>query len=76
MPDDYPEAEMIALGALAGLKIEEVPVVMKKRVTGRSSIHGFRSAQFMIKALTSLLGFRLRSLSQMNLIKNQWESPT
>lgn len=71
MPDDYPEAEIIALAALAGLKIEERPMVMRKRLTGQSSIAGFRSAQFMIKVMTSLIGFRLRSFSLMMPIKNQ-----
>jgi glycosyltransferase involved in cell wall biosynthesis len=61
MPDEYPEPEVIALASLAGLKIEEASVVMHARVGGESSLSGIKSAQFMVKVLTALLGFRLRT---------------
>lgn len=60
MPDEYPEPESIALSAMHGLAIAELPVAMNPRQGGQSSISGWKSAIFMVKVLTSLLSFRLR----------------
>lgn len=60
MPDEYPEPESIALSAMHGLSIAELPVTMNPRQGGQSSISGWKSAIFMVKVLTSLLSFRLR----------------
>ncbi|MET0340473.1 MAG: DUF2304 family protein [Polyangiales bacterium] len=60
MPDEYPEPESIALSAIHGLSIAEMPVAMNARQHGESSISGWKSAIFMVKVLTSLLSFRLR----------------
>jgi hypothetical protein len=62
MPDEYPEPESIALVALARLRIEETYVEMLPRTTGTSSISGLKSARFMIKVTSALLGLRLRTL--------------
>jgi hypothetical protein len=62
MPDEYPEPESIALVALARLRIEETHVEMLPRTTGTSSISGLKSARFMIKVTSALLGLRLRTL--------------
>jgi hypothetical protein len=62
MPDEYPEPESIALVALARLRIEEAYVDMQPRTTGTSSISGLKSARFMIKVTSALLGLRLRTL--------------
>lgn len=54
---DYPEPESLITAAKAGLKISEVPVVMKERQGGVSSISSFRSVYYMIKvSLAILLG--------------------
>ena len=52
---DYPEPEAIVTGRLHGLKIKEVPVIMKERSGGSSSISGFKSLYYMIKVSVSLL---------------------
>jgi glycosyltransferase involved in cell wall biosynthesis len=48
-PHDYPEVEAILLVHSHRLKIVEVPVRMRQRAAGRSSITWFRSAYYMIK---------------------------
>lgn len=62
MPDEYPEPEAIALVALARLRIEETHVTMMPRTLGTSSISGLKSARFMTKVTSALLGLRLRTL--------------
>lgn len=48
-PDDYPEPESIATSLKAGLTVSEVPVRMRERQGGVSSIGGFSSVYYMIK---------------------------
>lgn len=51
---DYPEPEALTLAALRGLRIIEVPVQMKERVGGRSSISGLKTAYYMLKVTLAL----------------------
>lgn len=62
MPDEYPEPESIALLALNGARIAEVPVTMRPRTTGQSSLSGLKSVRYMIKVGSALFGLRLRAL--------------
>ncbi|MHA6483035.1 glycosyltransferase family 2 protein [Paenibacillus sp. strain BS8-2] len=48
-PTDYPEPESIVFVKRKGLKIKEVPVIMKERLGGVSSIRSLKSAHYMIK---------------------------
>jgi len=48
-PDDYPEPESIIIFHKNKLKIAEIPVVMKNREKGKSSIHFLSSIFYMIK---------------------------
>ena len=48
-PTDYPEPESIVVAHGAGLKVEEVPVVMRERQGGVSSIRPLSGAYYMIK---------------------------
>ena len=63
-PDDYPEPEVIVTAKLYGAVINEVPVVMRERTTGKSSINLKRSIYYMIKVGLAIiicrisLGFR------------------
>lgn len=63
-PDDYPEPEVIVTAKLHGAVINEVPVVMRERTTGKSSINLKRSIYYMIKVSLAIiicrisLGFR------------------
>ena len=58
---DYPEPEALAVAALKGLKIKEVPVEMKEREGGISSISGVKSIYYMIKVSIALAITRLQS---------------
>ena len=52
---DYPEPESIALAARSGLKVGEVPVQMKERFTGRSSINAWRTLYYLTKVSLALI---------------------
>jgi glycosyltransferase involved in cell wall biosynthesis len=53
-PHDYPEVESIVLISRHGLRMLEVPVQMRVRETGNSSITALRAAYYMIKVLLAL----------------------
>lgn len=54
-PEDYPEPEVLVILKKAGFKITEVPVVMRKRQGGKSSIKGFKSFHYMVKVILAIL---------------------
>jgi glycosyltransferase involved in cell wall biosynthesis len=53
-PHDYPEVEATVVLARHGLRMIEVPVQMRVRETGNSSITALRSVYYMIKVLLAL----------------------
>jgi glycosyltransferase involved in cell wall biosynthesis len=53
-PHDYPEVESTVLAAKYHLRIAEVPVAMRTRIAGHSSITIVRSIYYMIKVSLSL----------------------
>jgi glycosyltransferase involved in cell wall biosynthesis len=53
-PSDYPEPESIALAARAGLKVVEVPVKMRERASGTSSIRLFGTLYYLVKVSLAL----------------------
>jgi glycosyltransferase involved in cell wall biosynthesis len=53
-PHDYPEVESIVLLSRHGLRMLEVPVQMRVRETGASSITALSAAYYMIKVLLAL----------------------
>lgn len=52
---DYPEPESLVSCAVAGIRISEVPVVMKERNSGKSSITSLKSIYYMIKVSTAII---------------------
>jgi len=54
-PEDYPEPEVLIILKRAGLKVMEIPVVMRARQGGQSSIRGFKSFHYMVKVILALL---------------------
>lgn len=48
-PDDYPEPESLVFFSRAGLNIIEIPVVMRERLGGKSTIGRFSSVYYMVK---------------------------
>jgi glycosyltransferase involved in cell wall biosynthesis len=53
-PHDYPEVEATVMVAKANLRLREVPVAMRERAGGRSSITALRSVYYMAKVLLAL----------------------
>jgi len=55
---DYPEVEALIIARKRGLRIREVPVIMKKREKGKSSIDFLESIYYMIKvSISTLIGY-------------------
>ena len=54
-PDDYPEPESLVILHKWGLKTAEIPVNMKPRQGGRTSINPRRAAYYMIKVGLAIL---------------------
>jgi glycosyltransferase involved in cell wall biosynthesis len=53
-PDDYPEVETLVLLHKIHMRLEEVPVAMRERTGGKSSITPIRSAYYMTKVLMAI----------------------
>jgi hypothetical protein len=54
-PSDYPEPESIGVAVMAGLRVREVPVRMRERVHGRTSIDAWRTVYYLVKVSIALL---------------------
>lgn len=54
-PGDYPEPEAIVMALMNGAKIIEVPVIMRERTEGASSIHSWKSLYYMIKVSIAVI---------------------
>jgi glycosyltransferase involved in cell wall biosynthesis len=54
-PSDFPEVETLIVAVRHGLRVTEVPVSMRPRSEGRSSIAGVRSAYYMARVSLSVL---------------------
>jgi len=53
-PHDYPEVEAIVLVERHRLRLVEVPIAMRPRTAGRSSIRTLSSVYYMVKVLVAL----------------------
>ncbi len=53
-PHDYPEVEAIVMAAREGMDIVEIPVIMRQRSAGSSSITPIRSGYYMVKVLLAI----------------------
>ena len=59
-PRDYPEPESVVAVIRRGMKVEEIPVIMKERSGGVSSISLKKSVYYMIKVTLAILIERIR----------------
>ncbi len=59
-PSDYPEVEAITLLARSGYRIREIPVVMRERQGGESSITWARSVYYLFKVSLASLMARIK----------------
>lgn len=53
-PQDYPEPESLLVARQHRLRVREVPIEMKERMYGASSITTIRSAYYMVKVLLAM----------------------
>lgn len=58
-PGDYPEPEAIVAAVMHRGRIKEIPVIMKERLSGSSSINLKRSIYYMIKVTLAILICRI-----------------
>ena len=54
-PHDFPEPESIVMAQRLGLRLTEVPVEMRKRLAGHSSIRYLKTLYYMIKVTFAVL---------------------
>ena len=54
-PHDYPEAEATVMLVKHRLRLREVPVTMRERAAGRSSIGALASVYYMVKVLLAIV---------------------
>jgi glycosyltransferase involved in cell wall biosynthesis len=54
-PYDFPEPESLAIARASGLAVSEVPVQMRERQGGRSSIAGFSTVYYMFKVTIAVV---------------------
>lgn len=59
-PDEYPEPEAIVQFGLHKLRIKEVPVIMRERMGGTSSINTIKSIYYMFKVTLGILFVYIR----------------
>jgi hypothetical protein len=59
-PDDYPEPESLIIFSRAGLSVEEVPVIMRERQGGKSSIRNFSQLYYMAKVTIAMFFSNIR----------------
>ena len=65
-PYDYPEPESLALAQAMGLRIAEVPVTMRERDGGNSSIRGLQAPYYMLKVTLAVLLSFIRTRPRRN----------
>jgi len=63
-PEDYPEPEAIVLLSKAEFRILEIPVLMRQRMIGSSSITLLRGVYYMGKVLLAILVDMLKKVSR------------
>lgn len=54
-PYDFPEPESLAIARATGLTVAEIPVQMRERQGGRSSIAGFATVYYMFKVTIAVV---------------------
>ena len=58
-PQDYPEPEAIVMAAREGMRFQEIPVIMKERDGGVSSISPAKSIYYMVKVSIAVVLCRM-----------------
>ncbi len=64
-PHDFPEPEAIVVAGRYRARIVEVPVVMRKRFSGNSSIRYFKTLYYMIKVTIAIILGRMKQKKEL-----------
>ncbi|MGE0269217.1 MAG: glycosyltransferase family 2 protein [Candidatus Omnitrophota bacterium] len=64
-PHDFPEPEAIVVAGRYRARIKEVPVEMRKRLSGQSSIRYFKTLYYMIKVTIAVLLGRIKQKREL-----------
>ncbi len=75
-PVDFPDADLLMLLGFAGFRIQEVPMVVRNRLSGTSMHAGLRPAYYMLKMLLSILIVWLRQRTHGNAARPGAAEPT
>lgn len=69
-PDEYPEPESIIMFAMKHFKIIEVPVLMRERQSGKSSIRNYKTIYYMFKVTVACINsyFLFKNKKSRNII--------
>lgn len=62
---DYPEPEAIIAAAMNGGRIKEIPVIMRERKSGKSSINVWRSLYYMLKVTLAISLYRITNQKEI-----------
>jgi glycosyltransferase involved in cell wall biosynthesis len=62
-PDEYPEPESLVIFTKAGFSISEIPVMMKPRQAGQSSIRYFSQVYYIIKVTIAMFFSYIRKVN-------------
>lgn len=54
-PEDYPEPEVLIVLKKNKFRIIEIPVIMRNRLGGQSSIRGLKSFHYMVKVILAII---------------------
>ena len=72
-PTDFPDADLLMLLGFAGFRIQEVPVVVRDRMSGTSMHAGLKPIYYMFKMLFSILMVLLRQGTRANATRGERE---
>ena len=72
-PTDFPDADLLMLLGFAGFRIQEVPVIVRDRMSGTSMHAGLKPIYYMFKMLFSILMVLLRQGTRANATRGERE---
>ncbi|NLS79247.1 MAG: glycosyltransferase family 2 protein [Chloroflexi bacterium] len=68
-PVDFPDADLLMLLGFAGFRIQEVPMVVRSRMSGTSMHAGLKPIYYMLKMMLSILIVWLRQKTRSNAVR-------
>lgn len=74
-PVDFPDADTILLLHFAGFQVEEVPVVMRERLSGESMHSSWKPLYYIAKMFLSILIVLLRQQTHRNAMRPSRQTP-